>query len=51
MVYGPSAVEPHERESAGAAMAMFQQAGIFIGIQFAIVLLYAIKGSSALPHF
>jgi len=51
MLYGPMAVEPHERETAGALMATFQQGGIFLGIQSAIVLLYALKGESALPHF
>jgi len=48
MMYGPMSVEPHEREVAGTMMSFFLNLGIFLGINFALVMLYALTGSFGL---
>jgi equilibrative nucleoside transporter 1/2/3 len=44
MIYGPTRVEPHERETAGFMMITFLQSGIFLGLHFAILLNYLVLG-------
>eukprot|EP00003_Mantamonas_plastica_P010700 TRINITY_DN2017_c0_g1_i2.p1 TRINITY_DN2017_c0_g1~~TRINITY_DN2017_c0_g1_i2.p1 ORF type:complete len:452 (+),score=108.29 TRINITY_DN2017_c0_g1_i2:983-2338(+) len=48
MGYGPMAVDLHERELAGSLMPFFYNSGIFIGVNFALLVLYMVTGSLSL---
>jgi len=46
MMYGPDFADNHEKETAGAMMSFFLQAGIFMASAFALLLLYVIFGQA-----
>ena len=45
MMYGPSEVPAHQKETAGLMMSFFLNFGIFTAVNFAILLLYLVTGT------
>lgn len=45
MMYGPLCVETHEKELTGIIMSFSLNFGIFVGVHFALLLLYFLTGS------
>jgi equilibrative nucleoside transporter 1/2/3 len=49
MMFGPSVVDDHERETAGIIMSLMLNSGIFTGVHFALAVLYGVTGQIGLP--
>lgn len=51
MVYGPMEVEEHERQVAGNLMSLFLQTGIFLGVNFALFMLFCVDPEALYKMF
>ena len=45
MMFGPSQLEPHERETGGIVQSFFLNFGLFLGVHAAVGVLYLLTGS------
>lgn len=51
MVYGPMEVEEHEKQVAGNLMSLFLQTGIFLGVHFALFMLFCVDPEALYKMF